>query len=178
MKLLFFCLWVSFLSFSQDTLFIKNEIASRENIIESIKIDSMLININGEKIKSFLEDSSFTLLSNVNDESSIYEVKSFYFVLNGNIINDTLSYLFDLYLDNKHFQVYLPGNYMLKGRSNYSRLFINTYKAKKNLKFWKRKFYGFSFGTYVCISSHMHPIKAKFNKKNQDLKMVQTLQKE
>lgn len=159
--LLFIVISITFFSSSQDSLFIRNEIESRKKITKSFEIDSMFISLGGDKIKLFKQDTTYRLLSNINDESSFYDVKSFSYVLNGVKINDTMDYLFDLHLDNKHFKIYLPGKYILKGSSSESNLFINTYKAKKKLKFWKRKFYGYTFGTYIAVSGQMYPSRKK-----------------
>jgi hypothetical protein len=148
-------------TFSQDTLFINNELEFKNDIVHTIKIDSMYITVNNEKIKFHKNNSLYNSLSDNYDVSAVYIENRFYFLLKNIKIEDNLSYLFDLHLDKKHFEVFLPGDYILKGSTSKSSLFIKVYKVKKKFKFWKREFYGYTFGTYIAVAGPMFPSRKK-----------------
>ena len=146
-----------FYSFSQDSIFIKNEIELHDKIYKSIEIDSMFITLNGEKIKFQEMNSLIYTDSHTSDENGFLKLKVFYFPLKGIEINVNSSYMFDLYLDEKQFKIQLPGNYILKGNSLNSNLFIKTFHYKRKIKFLFQKKYGYSFGTFFAISGIMKP---------------------
>lgn len=154
------CFFIAVISYTQDTLFIRNEFSSNPNI-ESVKIDSMFIYINGKRLEFNRFDNSTT----TDRYSSNYEMR-FYLILNDNIINENSNYSFELQLDNNIFEFELPSNYVVKGLGFSSNLFIKTYKARRRFRFWRQNAFGYSFGTYTSITGDLIPIKKKSTTKD------------
>ncbi len=148
------CCLISMEVYAQDTLYFRNELKSEKN--KYMFIDSMFISVN--KVKMNIHEKDTIAYEQVDDQedTSRYQVRYFYVELKGNKLDEQLEYRFDLYIEQKHFEIDLPGSLLVKGGYPDSRLFLKTYKGRGFLTFFKEG-YVYSFGSWTALSSIMIP---------------------
>lgn len=141
-------------AYGQDTLYFRNELKSEKN--KYMFIDSMFISVNKVKMNIQEKDTIAYEQADDQEDTSRYQVRYFYVELKGNKLDEQLEYRLDLYIEQKHFEIDLPGSLLVKGVYSDSQLFLKTYKGRGFHTFFKEG-YGYSFGSWTAVSSIMIP---------------------
>lgn len=134
----------TFNSFSQDTLFIYNELTDSKKV-KPFFVDSIFIEID-KHCYPFLRDEKIMLSE---------EKVKFFLDLNKEDLYLNQNYLIKLQVKNYVYEVELPIDIILKGIGFKSNLVLKTYRSKNKIRFWKTKPIGYTFGTYIAISGRL-----------------------